>query len=234
MSIVVFAYDFPHVKTEDVLTRLFTEQQPVALVLAAPRVELGIPGATVRTKVRRAPAYHPRDLSDRLGFPYVSAPHDSESAAAAIRESGGTVGLVSGARILGPEIIGLFEHGIVNMHPGLIPEVRGLDALLWAVLKDVPLGVTAHLIDARVDAGSVLARETIPVRPDDTVFDLTERLYRKQLDMLVPAVQDALAGAPRAFEADVASHPYNRKMDPENEAAALAAVPAYVARHTID
>ena len=41
------------------------------------------------------------------------------------------IALISGARILKKEIIDLFDNGIINFHPGKIPETSGLDSFLY-------------------------------------------------------------------------------------------------------
>ena len=138
---------------------------------------------------------------------------------------------MAGARILKQRVIDCFSIGIINFHPGLIPEARGLDAMLWSVLRDVPLGISAHLIDEHVDAGRLLLRQLIPIAADDTALDLSERLYEYQLDMLEPAVEAALAG--EGIGVDPSSG-YNRKMTPELERRALEKLPEYIRRFARD
>lgn len=227
--VVVFAYDFPHRKTQDVLLRLFLDGVRVDAVLAAPRVALSIPAPSVRTKVRGAQALHPRDVAARLGADYVVLAHDGPEIGRVLAERAPSLGVIGGARILPREVIEAFAVGVLNLHPGLIPEVRGLDALLWAVRGDHPLGVTAHLVDERVDAGAVLATETIRVAQDDTPFDLSEKLYHAQLGLLRPALERAVSG--ERLDVTYEGHPYNRKMPAELEAETLAALPGYLRRH---
>ncbi|HLE97194.1 MAG TPA: formyltransferase family protein [Candidatus Thermoplasmatota archaeon] len=227
-DVVVLAYNFPHRKTQDFLFRLHVEGFRVAGVVAADAVELGIPPAAVRTKVRHGGLVHPKAVAARLGMPYGVAAHDGDEAARLLKASGAEVGVIAGARILPKRIIDLVPKGIVNFHPGLIPEARGLDAMLWSVRAGLPLGVTAHLVDERVDAGRVLVRHRIPVHPDDTAFDLSERLYETQLDLLRPAVEAALDGK---GETVPKGSSYNRKMPPEMERETVAMVPEYCRSH---
>jgi len=226
-KIAVFAYNFPHKKTQDILLRLFLEGYPIEVVLAADPVKLNIPPASVRTKVRHEAAVHPRKICERIGVHYVVVRHNSSETFEIVRSRGVELGIVAGARILKKPIIDAFPKGIINFHPGLIPEARGLDAMLWSIIGDVPLGVTAHLIDERVDAGCILLRREISLYPDDTVFDLSERLFETQLDMLVPAIEKALAGncKPVAVRSSA-----NRKMPPELERAALDKLAEYLSK----
>jgi methionyl-tRNA formyltransferase len=229
MKIAVFAYNFVHRKSQDVLVRLFLEGYQVHTVIACDPVKLDIPSSSIRTKLRGHAVLHPRDVARRVGASYHVMAHNSSECEALLREEGFDVGVIAGARILAPEVIGPFRAGVVNFHPGLIPESRGLDALLWSIYRDIPLGVTAHLIDRRIDAGRILLREFIRVHPDDSLVDLSERLYDRQLEMLARSVEAAAAG--EAIDVDL-SAPYNRKMPAELEREVISLLPAYLERHS--
>jgi methionyl-tRNA formyltransferase len=190
---------------------------------------LKLPPPSLRTKVRHIALLHPRDVTERIGASYHVLSHDSSRAVEVVRSFGLDLGIITGARILKKPLIEAFGVGVINFHPGLIPEARGLDALLWSIHRDVPLGVTAHLIDERVDAGTVLLRRQIPVYQDDTFQDLSERLYETQLEVLTPAIKEALRGGGVPVDPDT---PYNRKMPTSMEQAVGAKVGEYVRRYS--
>ena len=225
---VVFAYNFPHRMTQDVLLRLFLEGYGVSDVIAMDPVVLKIPAASIRTKVRHGALVHPRLVAERIGAKYHVMQHDGAECAAFLREAGPELGVIAGARILREPVISAFSKGIINLHPGLIPECRGLDAMLWSIHNDVSLGVTAHLIDKRVDAGKILVRKEIHVEADDTAFDLAERLYETQLEILDSAVEAALQGKGEEVGSGTS---YNRKMPGDLEIKVLRKLPDYIRRH---
>lgn len=217
MRLAVFAYNFPHKKTQDFLLRLFLDKADVALVLAANPVDLGIPTPSVRMKVRVAGGLvPPRRIAERLGLRYEVVEHNSERTVELLREERIEAAVIAGARILKSHVIEAVPKGIVNFHPGLLPEGRGLDAMQWAIHEDRPIGVTAHLIDRRVDAGLVLLKREIMIARDDTVFDLSQRLMDLQLDML-PEALATLAKGTAGLES-VGRGNLHRKMPPELEA----------------
>lgn len=217
MRLAVFAYNFPHRKTQDFLLRLFLEKVDVALILAADPVNLGIPQASVRMKVRGGGGLiHPRIIAERLGWRYEVVEHNSGCTIELLREERIDVAVISGARILKANVIEAVPGGVINFHPGLLPEGRGLDAMQWAIYEDRPIGVTAHLIDSRVDAGLVLLKREIAVQLDDTVFDLSQRLMDVQSDML-PEALVKLAQGTTDLES-VGRGNLHRKMPPEIEA----------------
>lgn len=193
-EVVVFTYDFPHKKTQDILLRLFLEDIDIQTVLGAPWKDLDIPSSEIRGKVRHKALVEPEQVAERIDASYRTIEHDGDEILDVLDEIDPNLGIIAGARILDQPVIDRFEKGIVNFHPGLIPEARGLDALLWSIHKDVPPGVTAHLVDERVDAGEILERRRIDVYEDDTLLDLNERLYETELEIVRPSLEAAATG----------------------------------------
>ena len=228
-GVVVFAYNFPHRKTQDFLFHLFGCGIKVNHVFAADAVKLDISPSEVRTKIRHSTPLHPFDVSKAIGAEYHQVPHQGAQINALIEEINSEIGIIAGARILQADVINGFSDGIINFHPGLIPEARGLDALLWSIRNDIPLGVTSHLIDERVDAGKILERRIIDLHEDDTIFDLSERLYETQLEMLPHAID--LAQKALTEEVDFKSGAYNRKMNGDMEKETIAMLPKYLERN---
>ena len=226
--VVVFAYNFPHRKTQDFLFRLLAEGIRVSDVLAADPVKLNIPPGEIRTKVRHGGLIHPKQVADAIGARYHVVPHRGDEVVDLLKQIKPSIGVIAGARILKRDVIGLFKSGIINFHPGLIPEARGLDALLWSIRNSIPLGITSHLIDHRVDAGRILERREIGLFPDDNVFDLSERLYETQMDMLSEAIERTCSG--KWEETDYISSACNTKMDGQQERETMALLPSYLDR----
>lgn len=197
---VVFAYNFPHKKTQDFIERLVVLGFTPQAVLAADPVKLNLPPSPIRVKARHGGLLHPRRICERFEIPYRVVDHRGDECAELLAGMRPEIGVVAGARILPRRVIDCFRKGIVNFHPGLIPEVRGLDALQWAVYHDLPLGVTAHLIDHRVDAGRIVERRVIDEYEDDTLIDLSLRLHETQVGMLESVLARVAAGDPEDLE----------------------------------
>ena len=62
--------------------------------------------------------------------------------------------------------------------------MRGLDSFKWAILKDLPLGNTLHVIDEHADAGEVIHHLPTPVFRDDDLGTLAQRHYENEIWML--------------------------------------------------
>lgn len=184
MKVAVFVYNFPHRKVQDFLFKLFLEGVQVESVLAANPVKLAMPEPSVRVKPRYRGLVHPREICERFGWSYTVIDHKSEECAQTLRRLDIDLGIVAGARILPMVVISSVRIGIVNIHPGLIPDVRGMDALQWAIYDQKPLGVTAHFMDERVDAGRLILCREIEEYADDTLIDLSLRLHDMQVEIL--------------------------------------------------
>jgi methionyl-tRNA formyltransferase len=81
----------------------------------------------------------------------------------------------------------------VNIHPSYLPDLRGADPAIGAILHQRDCGATCHLMDAGVDTGSVISRVLIPYSPD---LDVTT-LYQLSFVAEKRAFSEALA---RSFE----------------------------------
>jgi phosphoribosylglycinamide formyltransferase 1 len=107
------------------------------------------------------------------------------------------VSLVVGAgymRVLSSAFLERFP-AILNVHPSLLPEFRGLRAVRRALeARAKETGVTVHFMVEEVDAGPVVAQERVPVLPGDTEEILLARLHPVEHRLLVQAVADYFQG----------------------------------------
>jgi methionyl-tRNA formyltransferase len=88
-----------------------------------------------------------------------------------------------------PEIFELPRHGTLNVHDSLLPAYGGFSPLIWALINDEKeVGVTAHMMDAGLDAGDIVVQRAVPVGPRDTSADL----FRKTLALFGPITVDGL------------------------------------------
>jgi phosphoribosylglycinamide formyltransferase-1 len=98
-------------------------------------------------------------------------------------------------KILGPQFLRRFRR-IVNTHPALLPAFPGAHAVRDALEYGVKVtGATAHLVDAGVDTGPVLAQVAVPVMDDDDETSLHERIKVAERAMLVDTVRQLAAGS---------------------------------------
>ncbi|MFW5475111.1 phosphoribosylglycinamide formyltransferase [Knoellia sp. CPCC 206450] len=90
-------------------------------------------------------------------------------------------------KILGPAT--LEGRTILNTHPALLPSFPGAHAVRDALAHGVKVtGTTAHLVDAGVDTGPILAQRAVQVLDDDTEESLHERIKVQERELLVELV----------------------------------------------
>ena len=78
------------------------------------------------------------------------------------------LGVLGGTRIIKGSILGIPPDGMLNSHPGLLPEVRGSASVAWSIYYHVPIGCTCHFIDPHIDTGDIVLKRLIPVHRGDT------------------------------------------------------------------
>lgn len=77
-----------------------------------------------------------------------------------------------GTRIIRGEILEHPKHGVINSHPGLLPDCRGSASPAWSVYHDIPIGSSTHFCDNGIDTGELLLRREVPVKRGMTYEDL--------------------------------------------------------------
>jgi methionyl-tRNA formyltransferase len=66
---------------------------------------------------------------------------------------------------------------VVNLHPSLLPKLRGPAPLFWTFKKDLrETGLTLHRVTPREDDGDILWRRPMPVRPGARAEELVDEL----------------------------------------------------------
>lgn len=182
-AIALFTYDFPHRKSSDFLLELVAAGLRNITVLAAPKkiLQHSDDGSYFSRSLMHPSAPDMRGLCARLGIAFHSVEHgDSVRIGEIVRDSGCRLGIIGGARIIPSKVIRLFDQGVINFHPGKIPETSGLDAFFYSVKQDVPVGVTTHFIDGRVDAGHQIWFDETMIGPEDSIEVVIENGYALQ------------------------------------------------------
>jgi methionyl-tRNA formyltransferase len=72
----------------------------------------------------------------------------------------------------------------LNVHPGYLPDNKGRAPTAWPILDGSRAGVTLHVMTEEFDAGPWLAREEVPVYPEDTGDTLAERVEATALSLI--------------------------------------------------
>ena len=83
--------------------------------------------------------------------------------------------------ILREPALSIPEHGVLNLHSGLLPDYKGVMATFWALLNsEQRIGTTLHYIDdSSIDTGRIVESTELAVRKDRSYFWHVMELYRE-------------------------------------------------------
>lgn len=227
--LVAFGYDFPHRKTADGLYRLVAHGIRVDCFIAAPHKNLNLRKALLNGAPKASSLKASAEICSDLGIEYWHLPHESPEAIRLIEEMKPDWGVVLGARILPSSIIEGFSIGILNLHPGLLPFNAGLYNVEWAINQNFPQGVTAHLIDASVDAGKLIKHSMLESLPRDfRMTDLRATLSEMELQIAVDVLSKNRFNLKFADLKDLAAGLYHRPLSRRAEVTAQVRWARYV------
>ncbi|MCS7115969.1 MAG: phosphoribosylglycinamide formyltransferase [Nitrososphaerota archaeon] len=102
----------------------------------------------------------------------------------------GLVLLAGYMKILSQEFVNKFRWRIMNIHPSLLPSFPGLHAQKQALEYGVKVsGCTVHFVDENLDAGPIILQASVPVKEDDTVESLSNRILELEHRLYPEAVR---------------------------------------------
>lgn len=103
--------------------------------------------------------------------------------------------VIDGRRPVSPELLATIRLGGVGIHPSLLPDYPGPDAVNWAILRgEMTTGVTMFLLDAHGTRGRVVAQRVVRIGPNDTCAELYARTDEASAQLLVEQLPALLSG----------------------------------------
>jgi len=103
--------------------------------------------------------------------------------------------LAAYGQIIPVQTIKAFPRGIINIHPSLLPRLRGPTPVAQAIFNgQKTTGTTLFLLDEKIDHGPVIAQKKTAINPKDTRESLTERLFFLGSQLLEEKLLDFLTG----------------------------------------
>jgi phosphoribosylglycinamide formyltransferase-1 len=132
-----------------------------------------------------------KTFSDRASF---DAAMDTE-----IRAAGAEMIALAGfLRLLTDDFINAWRDRMVNIHPALLPALKGLHTHERALRRGLKLhGCTVHFVRPEMDTGPVIAQAAVPVLEDDTPDSLAARVLAAEHQLYPHALRLIAAGRVR-------------------------------------
>jgi len=183
MMFDVLGYNFPHWKTNNGILNLVSNGFIPNHVILQQKKELKFKQSKYRISPICKESIHPKDLCKLFDLTVFVKDHDEW-------EPRNQFAIILGARILSKGLIERYPKGILNIHPGILPGNRGLDNLKWSIINNLPIGITAHWIDEKIDMGRIIKKVTVPIYHDDTIRDVFIRSRQMEIDLLIDVMKD--------------------------------------------
>jgi len=93
--------------------------------------------------------------------------------------------------ILPTKLLSLAKFGALNVHPSLLPKLRGASPIQTALLDGLSeTGTTIMLMDAGMDTGNIIKQEKLAIKPNATYPELEKQLLEPSTKLLSFVVKD--------------------------------------------
>lgn len=84
-------------------------------------------------------------------------------------------------RLLSREFVEHFEGRLINIHPSLLPEFKGADAVGDALKAGAKKsGCTVHFVTEEMDAGPIIMQKEVDIEPSDSKETLAARILQQE------------------------------------------------------
>ncbi len=102
--------------------------------------------------------------------------------------------VVAFGQIISKEIIDIPKYGCINVHPSMLPLLRGATPLQGAILQGLSeTGITIMLMDEKMDHGPILAQLRLPLEEDETYVSLAEKTIDLGRTLLIDTIKKWVA-----------------------------------------
>ncbi len=146
-----------------------------------------------------------KSAASSMGIPVVQPPslkaHEVQRDLAALAPD--VIVVAAYGLFLPREVLELPRLSCLNIHPSLLPKLRGPSPVSTAIVDgETTTGATVMVMDEGVDTGPVLAQRQTPIGDRDTAEALTVRLFELGARLLVEVLPDWAEGRIQARSQD--------------------------------
>jgi len=157
-------------------------------------------GTVERQKFLERIAGHPVNNSiatqaAEYDVPILTVPaHNDEHSLGTIRDLDPDLIVLGGTRIIRGDLLTFPRDGVLNAHPGLLPECRGSASPAWSIYHDIQVGSSCHFCTPAIDEGDLVGRREVPVHRGDRYEDLCYRTLVMAGTLMTESVRAYLEG----------------------------------------
>jgi methionyl-tRNA formyltransferase len=121
------------------------------------------------------------------------------------------------AKIIPQEVLDVPKLGTLGVHPSLLPKYRGASPIQSAILAgEMTTGVSIYMMDAKMDHGPVLAKESLIVGEHETYAELESRLPSLAGSLLARTIPPFMDGSAIPQEQDHDTATFTKKFSTQD------------------
>ena len=122
--------------------------------------------------------------------------------------------VISYGKRLTPEILASANNAAINLHPSLLPLYRGPAPMEWALIKGEKVtGLSVIKMTPEIDRGDIILQEACPVKNQDDIFALREKLSRISARIVIKSLEILESGKePELQKQEESRRSYARKL----------------------
>ncbi len=120
----------------------------------------------------------------KLGIEIIYCGNNSDKMITYLNRNNIEFVLAGAAQVLQKHVFNNTNSTFLNMHPGLLPYMRGMHAEKWSLYFGINPAATLHVMDADVDTGPIIATDVVPIKENDTFASLRVKAHERCLILL--------------------------------------------------
>lgn len=114
----------------------------------------------------------------KISHKIVKIRHNTKKFERYLKDHNFSLGLNCGTpRILNSNVINSFKIGVVNIHPGKLPDLRGCTCVEWALYLKRRVYNTAHLMNEQIDHGRIIKFQRCEMKKNYQYHDIRNKVY---------------------------------------------------------
>jgi phosphoribosylglycinamide formyltransferase-1 len=121
---------------------------------------------------------------ESLGIEVIYCGNNSDALVNYINDNHVQFVLAGAAQVLQKHIFERTNAFFLNMHPGVLPYMRGMHSDKWAIYYGINPGATLHIMDSGVDTGPIIATGFVPIGENDSIASLRVKAHELCLTLL--------------------------------------------------
>lgn len=110
------------------------------------------------------------------------------------------------------------KHRAINVHASLLPKYRGGAPVHYAIIEgESETGISIMYMEKKMDAGDILSQKSIPIKKEDDVASMFNKLSFLGRDLLMETLPELFAGNITPIKQDESKVTYSPNISREEE-----------------